>query len=126
MVQFGSDAGPLIDTGCVITSEYVLLAVAPVTSLIVTVTFDVPAAVGVPAITPVAGSSKSPAGSPVADHVYGGVPPPLGVNVKLYGRFFSLAGKPAVALLGAGLLVSVDASVDTAPVLSEPVIRVSK
>src|SRR5437899_2042163 len=118
MVQFGSDAGPLIHTGCVITSEYVLLAVAPVTSLIVTVTFDVPAAVGVPAMTPVAGSSKSPAGSPVADHVYGGVPPPLGVNVKLYGRFFSPAGKPAVAIPGAGLIVTEYARAAAAPATS--------
>jgi hypothetical protein len=42
-----------------------------------TVTFAVlvPAAVGVPVITPVLALIVSPAGRPVADHVYGVVPP---------------------------------------------------
>lgn len=44
-------------------------AVGDVASVILTVSVLVPAAVGVPLITPVAGSTASPAGRPVTDHV---------------------------------------------------------
>jgi hypothetical protein len=43
--------------------------------VIVTVTVDVPVLDGVPEMTPVAESIESPRGSPLADHVSGGVPP---------------------------------------------------
>ena len=48
--------------------------VAGVASVTVIVIGNVPAVVGVPETVPVA-SRVSPAGSPVADHVYGMVPP---------------------------------------------------
>ena len=44
-------------------------------SVAVTVTVKVPVVVGVPEIVPVEALIDSPAGRPVADHVYGGVPP---------------------------------------------------
>ena len=56
-------------------SERFLVAVAPAVSVSVTATVDVPAVVGVPEITPVVALTESPAGSPVADQVYGAVPP---------------------------------------------------
>jgi len=46
----------------------------------VSVTVKVPAAVGVPEIAPVVALIAKPAGRPVADHVYG-VVPPLAVGV---------------------------------------------
>ena len=45
-------------------------------------TFEVPAVVGVPEIVPVEELIDSPAGRPVADQVYGGVPP-LAETVRL-------------------------------------------
>src|SRR5690348_2878160 len=47
-------------------------------------TVEDPAADGVPLIKPVEGFSVSPAGRPVADHVYG-ARPPVAPRVKLYG-----------------------------------------
>ena len=53
----------------------VWLAVAPLLSLTVAVTVEAPAVVGVPEMTPDVGLTDSPAGSPVAENVYGVVPP---------------------------------------------------
>src|SRR5579863_7355857 len=49
-------------------------------SVTVTANEKLPAATGVPLITPAFGSMLSPAGSPFADQVYGGTPP-LAVRV---------------------------------------------
>ena len=46
-----------------------------VESVAVTLTLDVPVAVGVPLIVPELESMDNPAGNPVADQVKGGVPP---------------------------------------------------
>jgi hypothetical protein len=48
---------------------------APETSVTVTVTANVPVAVGAPEMTPVLGLTERPPGRPVADHVNGAVPP---------------------------------------------------
>ena len=53
----------------------VVLAVAPALSCTVALTVEVPAVVGVPEMTPVDVLRDRPAGSPVAEKVYGGVPP---------------------------------------------------
>jgi len=61
-------------------TEYVWVEVAVIASVTLTTTVDVPAAVGVPEIVPVEELIDRPAGRPVADHVYG-VVPPLAVGV---------------------------------------------
>jgi len=68
-----------------IVNESVLDAVACVPlveSVTVTVTELVPAAVGVPEITPVPLPIVSPEGSPLADHVYGPFPPVAAIVVE--------------------------------------------
>src|SRR5207248_2358134 len=52
-----------------------VLAVAPALSCTVALTVKVPAVVGVPEMTPLDALTARPGGSPVAEKVYGGVPP---------------------------------------------------
>ena len=62
-------------------TEYVLDAVPPMSPVTVTVSGNVPAAVGMPRIVPVEASIDRPVGNLVADHSYGAVPPlAVGVN----------------------------------------------
>ena len=78
-------AAVVIPSVTVIVNDSVLLAVRCVgllESVTVSVTLFVPAAVGVPLMTPVDVLILTPGGSPVADHVYGGVPP-LATTVAL-------------------------------------------
>ena len=76
-MPFGSD--DVVIVSCpVIVSDRLLLAVRCVGFVeSVTVTTTVPelAPCGVPLMTPLDGSMLRPAGRPVADHVYGVVPP---------------------------------------------------
>jgi hypothetical protein len=67
----------VIANGATIVMERLAEAVCwgLVESFTVTFAVLVPAAVGVPLITPVLALIVSPAGRPVADHVYGVVPP---------------------------------------------------
>jgi hypothetical protein len=107
IVQFLRVVGALIVGCAAITSEYVLLALAVLESVIVTFTFaNVPETVGVPEIVPVFSPIVRPAGRPVAVQVYGGVPVLVGVKVKLYGRVISPMGNAAVAMPGPGLIVT--------------------
>jgi hypothetical protein len=82
----GSAAGPVMASVTPTVSEYVLVAAADVASVAVTTTLKgLPVAVdGVPVIVPVAALMLKPAGSPVADHVYGAVPPVADTVVDVY------------------------------------------
>lgn len=57
-----------------------------------------PAAVGVPLICPLDALMLKPAGSPVADHVYG-VAPPLAATVALYAAPAVPSGRDAVVIV---------------------------
>ena len=70
-------------------------AVRPNASVTVAFTVDVAAVVGVPETTPVPAPIDSPAGRPVADHVYGDAPPGA--------LIVRLAGWPIVACCVAGV-----------------------
>ncbi len=65
----------VIDTAAPTTRLIVLVAVLEFASLTVTCTEEVPAADGVPEITPVDAFRLNPVGKPVADQLYGVVPP---------------------------------------------------
>ena len=82
------------------------VAVPPTESVTVTVTENVPDAVGVPDMTPLAALIVKPAGNPVADHAYG-VVPPMAERVLLYATFFVPFGNDAVVIEGAALSDSV-------------------
>ncbi len=60
-------------------TESVPLAWIPKASVTVTTGADVPACTGVPEIAPLEPSMASPAGSPLAENEYGGVPPEKGM-----------------------------------------------
>ena len=62
-------SGPVTVTTLVMVQEKLAESLAPLPSVAVTVTDEVPAVVGVPLMAPVALSMESPAGRPVADHV---------------------------------------------------------
>jgi hypothetical protein len=61
----------------------------------------VPAAVGVPLITPVVALIDSPAGNPVADQLYG-VVPPLAVTGPVYALFTVPFGRTEVVMFRPG------------------------
>ena len=73
-------------------------------SVTVTVTLDGPAAAGVPEIVPVAGSIVRFAGRPVADQVYG-VVPPVAARLAEYGVPAGPDGSVAVVIATPGLTV---------------------
>jgi hypothetical protein len=77
IVQFGSDAGPVIVGAAAIVRLNVLVPVAPVESVILMVTDGELTVVGVPEMTPVVVFSERPGGRApaVIAQVYGGVPP---------------------------------------------------
>ena len=77
-----------------------------VESVTVIETVLAPAAVGVPVIAPVDGSMLSPAGRPVADHVYG-VVPPLALTVALYAAPATPPGSDDVVMFSGAMTVSV-------------------
>src|SRR5437762_13953322 len=108
MVQFLSVAGPLIAGAAAIAIVIVELPFAPCESVIVTTTFaNVPETVGVPEIVPEFSPIVRPAGSPVADQVYGGVPVPVGCNVQVaYGRLISPTGHVVGTMPGGALIVT--------------------
>jgi len=64
----------------------------------------VPAVVGVPLITPVLLFIVNPAGKPVADHIYG-VVPPVAATVALYRTFATPAGREMLVIASLGLIV---------------------
>ncbi len=70
-----NDAGHVATSAGFTVSVYVFDAVAVIASVIASVLVKVPAVVGVPEIAPVAELTVSPGGSPLADQVYGVVPP---------------------------------------------------
>src|SRR3990172_7910786 len=88
----------------IIASAFV--AVAPLVSVALTVKFEVPAAVGVPLISPVVPLSANPAGSAptVTAHVMGDFPPLL-ASVWLYARFTVPSASDAVVIAGYALTV---------------------
>src|SRR3990170_6960936 len=88
----------------IIASAFV--AVAPLSSVALTVKFEVPAAVGVPLISPVALLRLSPAGSAstVTAHVIGALPPLL-ASVWLYARFTVPSVSDVVVTVSAGYIV---------------------
>src|SRR3990172_9620916 len=87
----------------IIASAFV--AVAPLSSVALTVKFEVPAAVGVPLISPVALLRLSPAGSAptVTAHVTGDLPPLL-ASVWLYARFTVPSVRDMVVTVIAGYI----------------------
>jgi hypothetical protein len=103
------------DGGALIVNVYVRMAVAPVLSVAVTVTVDVPTAVGVPEITPVFGLIDKPAGTPLADHVIVPVPPVADMVGLGYTRPRVDAGNvDGPLIVSAGLIVNVYARVAVA------------
>ena len=101
---------------------YVLVADARVRSRIVTATLlNVPLTVGVPEIVPVRKPIDNPGGRLVAVHVNGGVPPAVGLTVKLYGRPCSPFGRDPVAMPGAGLMTIEYSRAAVAPAASSTV-----
>src|SRR4030067_826349 len=86
----------------IIDSAFV--AVAPLASVALTVKFEVPAAVGVPLISPVVLLRLSPAGSAptVTAHVIGALPP-LPASVWLYARFTVPSESDTVVITGYAL-----------------------
>src|SRR3972149_4405203 len=94
----------------IIASAFV--AVAPLSSVALTVKFEVPAAVGVPLISPVALLRLSAAGSAptVTAHVMGDLPPLL-ARVWLYARFTVPSDSDAVVTAGYALTVMLSAFV---------------
>src|SRR3990172_2659869 len=95
------------------------VAVAPLASVARTVKFDVPAAVGVPLISPVVPLSVSPAGSAptVTAHVMGDLPPLL-ASVWLYARFTVPSVSDVVVTDSAGYIVIESALSTYAPFVS--------
>jgi hypothetical protein len=75
-----------------------------VESVTVSTTELVPAAVGVPPITPLDEFSVKPAGRPVAAHVYGGVPP-APFSVALYAVFAVPSGSEVAVILRPAAIV---------------------
>ncbi len=100
----GSDA-VVIDGAALIVSEYVRVAVAPAASVIVTVTDEVPVAVGVPEMTPVLALMFKPAWSPVADHAYGFVPPVAVTATPGYERLTVETGNDTGPVIDVGPLI---------------------
>ena len=75
-----------------------------VESVTVMFTVLVAAAVAVPLMTPVDASMLSPVGRPVADHVYG-VVPPVALTVALYGVPALPPGNEVVVMVGGAMIV---------------------
>jgi hypothetical protein len=103
----GKDAVVIVRAGVIVSDRLrvALALVGLVESVTVTFTVLVPAAVGVPPIAPVAVLSVTPAGKPVADQVYGALPP-VAASVTLYGEFTTPPGSVAVEIVKAGAIVS--------------------
>ena len=75
-----------------------------VESVTVIVTVLDPAVVGVPVIAPLAASMLRPAGRPVADQVYG-VVPPVAATVALYAAPTTPPGSDVVVMDGGAMMV---------------------
>jgi hypothetical protein len=89
VIPRGTGEGTVITGLTVITMENVFFAVwtgGPASVTVTTTLLLVPADVGVPLITPVVAFMVSPFGSPVADQLYG-VVPPLALTVAEYAPF---------------------------------------
>jgi hypothetical protein len=102
------EAVVILSAGAIVTDRF-LVAVACVgllESVTVTATVLVPDAVGVPPIAPVDAFSVRPAGSPVAVHVYGALPP-LATRVAPYAVFTAPLGRDVVVMATAGAIVNV-------------------
>src|SRR5262249_26981499 len=98
----------LVIVGAVLTfnvSDFV--ALAPAASVTVMEGVNVPSAVGVPEMAPVAASIDSPGGIPVADHEYAGVPFDTETGVDGYGRLMVPLGNEFVLMLGAAWMTTV-------------------
>ena len=82
------------------------LTEAPTESLKVTVTTNVPLCAGVPMITPVCELKVNDGGSPLADQVYGGVPP-LPCSVAVYSAPAVPVPSEVVAIASEAVTVNV-------------------
>jgi hypothetical protein len=94
--------------GATIVSDRFLVAVKCVgfvESVTVTATVLVPAVVGLPVMAPLEASMLNPAGSPVADQVYG-VVPPLALTGALYAIPATPPGNELVVIVGGAMMVS--------------------
>jgi len=90
-------------------SEYCFVAVwwvGVAESVTETFTVLVPAAVGVPLMTPVEGAIVTPAGRPLADHVRAPVPP-TAATVAVYATLTLALGSVAVVIVKTGFTVRV-------------------
>jgi hypothetical protein len=96
-----------------------VLAVAPLLSFTVTVTEELPGAVGVPEMLPVLLEMLRPAGKPDAENLYGGAPPvALKPRLKLPPTVAAGTVPAKVMLSGAALTVTVKVVLAVAPALS--------
>ena len=103
--------------GSAITMLNALLVLVPALSRTVTVTLDVPGAVGVPDMAPAADMVRPP-GKPVALHASGGTPP-VAANDAVYAvPTVPLAADVVVITSGAGAMVTVKDPAAVAPALS--------
>ena len=121
-VQFGN-VTVVIDTPGLIVTVYAWLAVCPNVSLAITVNVYVPAAVGVPLITPLAAVKLSPPGRLPAMLRVSAPVPPVTVAVWLYPGVFTVQfGSVAVVNEIGGLIVKAYVWLPVAPTLSVAVI----
>ena len=95
----------------------VMVAVAPLLSVTLMVTVPLNVAVGVPLIVPEEDPIVSVLGNPVADQVWGAVPP-VTVMFWLYGWLIVPAASAVGEMLGAWLMVIAKTFVATFPALS--------
>ncbi len=99
----------MIETCATTVSDRFLVAVrcaGVVESVTVIDTVLVPAVVGFPLMAPLAASIVRPAGRPVADHVYG-VVPPLALTVALYAPPTTPPGSDVVVMFGGAMTVNI-------------------
>ena len=107
VTPLGNDA-VVMPIGATMVSDRLLVPVrcaGLVASVTVTTTVLVPAVFDVPLIAPLAGSMLRPEGRPVADHVYG-VVPPVAATVALYATPATPEGNDAVVMVGGATTVS--------------------
>jgi hypothetical protein len=92
----------------IFTFGYVRVAAAPAISVIVTVTEYVAAAVGVPEMTPVLALIERPAGKPLANHAYAGVPFTAVIVLVGYARPTVQSGNVAGPVTDGGELIFIE------------------
>jgi hypothetical protein len=101
-IPAGSVAVVIARAGAIVIARFLLALdrVGLVESVTVILTVLAPNAVGVPLIAPVEAFRDRPRGNPVADHVYGALPP-VAATMALYGVLTTPFASDEVATLSA-------------------------